>query len=61
MGMWTINRALRIEEGTSSCTKSIGGRDIDILMIISAAPMKFDSQEAAEEFLEREGINYKGK
>lgn len=24
-------------------------------------PMKFDSQEAAEEFLEREGINYKGK
>lgn len=24
-------------------------------------PMKFDSQEAAEEYLEREGINYKGK
>lgn len=27
MGMWTLNRALRIEKGTSSCTKSIGGRD----------------------------------
>lgn len=24
-------------------------------------PIKFDSQEAAEEYLEREGINYKGK
>lgn len=24
-------------------------------------PMKFDSQEEAEEYLEREGINYKGK
>ncbi len=24
-------------------------------------PMKFDSQEAAEKFLEREGVNYKGK
>lgn len=24
-------------------------------------PMKFDSQEAAEEYLEREGIDYKGK
>ena len=38
MGMWTLNRALRIEKGTSSCTKSIGGRDIDTLMIISVAP-----------------------
>lgn len=24
-------------------------------------PMKFDSQEEAEEYLEREGIDYKGK
>lgn len=24
-------------------------------------PMKFDSQEAAEEYLERKGIDYKGK
>lgn len=61
MGMWTLNRALRIEKGTSSCTKSIGGRDIDTLMIISVAPLKFDSLEAAEEFLERNGIEYKGK
>lgn len=30
--------SLAYRKGTSSCTKSIGGRDIDTLMIISVAP-----------------------